>query len=213
MPIKVGDRLPDVKFRVMCTEGPVWKTTDEVFKGRKVALFASRTFHSNVRRPSYSKLSEQAHTIKAKGVHTIAVTGVDERVRSWKPGRKQQQQNQFSATATVNSPKPSTWPSTAGNASRHPSKRYSMLVSGVVKKLNIEVRPASANFAAARLCSRSFDQIYNPGSRGVKPRPSTILSHCAQSRRPAPLRFTRKFVRTLVHRVTAVTFTQCQCTL
>ena len=40
MPIKVGDRLPDVKFRVMTTEGPVWKTTDEVFKGRKVALFA-----------------------------------------------------------------------------------------------------------------------------------------------------------------------------
>ncbi|MGB8083109.1 MAG: peroxiredoxin, partial [Pseudolabrys sp.] len=31
MPIKVGDRLPDVKFRVMSTEGPVWKTTDEVF--------------------------------------------------------------------------------------------------------------------------------------------------------------------------------------
>src|SRR5262245_19591933 len=40
MPIKVGDRLPDTKFRVMTTEGPVWKTTDEVFKGRKVALFA-----------------------------------------------------------------------------------------------------------------------------------------------------------------------------
>ena len=40
MPIKVGDKLPEAKFRVMTTEGPVWKTTDEVFKGRKVALFA-----------------------------------------------------------------------------------------------------------------------------------------------------------------------------
>ena len=40
MPIKVGDRLPDAKFRIMTTEGPVWKTTDEIFKGRKVALFA-----------------------------------------------------------------------------------------------------------------------------------------------------------------------------
>ncbi|HEY6383350.1 MAG TPA: peroxiredoxin, partial [Pseudolabrys sp.] len=37
MPIKVGERLPDAKFRVMSTEGPVWKTTDELFKGRKVA--------------------------------------------------------------------------------------------------------------------------------------------------------------------------------
>ena len=40
MPIKVGDRLPNAKFRVMSVEGPVWKTTDEIFKGKKVALFA-----------------------------------------------------------------------------------------------------------------------------------------------------------------------------
>ncbi|HZN31855.1 MAG TPA: redoxin family protein, partial [Xanthobacteraceae bacterium] len=40
MPIKVGDRLPEAKFRVMTSEGPAWKTTDEVFKGKKVALFA-----------------------------------------------------------------------------------------------------------------------------------------------------------------------------
>ena len=32
MPIKVGDRLPEAKFRVMTTEGPVWKITDEVFE-------------------------------------------------------------------------------------------------------------------------------------------------------------------------------------
>ena len=31
MPIKVGDRLPEAKFRVMGAEGPAWKTTDEVF--------------------------------------------------------------------------------------------------------------------------------------------------------------------------------------
>ena len=40
MPIKVGDRLPNVKFRVMTAEGPAWKTTDDIFKGKKVALFA-----------------------------------------------------------------------------------------------------------------------------------------------------------------------------
>ena len=38
--IKVGDRLPEAKFRVMSAEGPQWKTTDDVFKGKKVALFA-----------------------------------------------------------------------------------------------------------------------------------------------------------------------------
>ena len=40
MAIKVGDSLPNTKFRVMTGEGPAWKTTDEIFKGKKVALFA-----------------------------------------------------------------------------------------------------------------------------------------------------------------------------
>src|SRR6476620_3027473 len=76
MPIKVGDRLPDVKFRVMTTEGPVWKTTDEVFKGRKVPLFAVPGAFTptcnNLHIPSF--LNNAAAT-KARGVHTIAVTG------------------------------------------------------------------------------------------------------------------------------------------
>ena len=79
MPIKVGDRLPDAKFRVMTTEGPVWKTTDEVFKGRKVALFAVPGAFTptcnNLHIPSFLN---NAAAIKAKGVHTIAVTGVND---------------------------------------------------------------------------------------------------------------------------------------
>ena len=40
MAIQVGDRLPQATFRVMTAEGPAAKTTDDVFKGRKVVLFA-----------------------------------------------------------------------------------------------------------------------------------------------------------------------------
>src|SRR4030088_1468799 len=40
MTIKVGDKLPETKFRVMTAEGPQVKTTDDVFKGKKVALFS-----------------------------------------------------------------------------------------------------------------------------------------------------------------------------
>ena len=39
MPIKVGDAIPNSRFRVTTPEGPAWKTTDEVFKGKKVVLF------------------------------------------------------------------------------------------------------------------------------------------------------------------------------
>jgi peroxiredoxin len=40
MTIKVGDTIPSSRFRVLGPDGPAWKTTDEVFKGKKVALFA-----------------------------------------------------------------------------------------------------------------------------------------------------------------------------
>ena len=40
MTIKVGDKIPSAKLRVMSSEGPKEVTTDELFKGKKVVLFA-----------------------------------------------------------------------------------------------------------------------------------------------------------------------------
>ena len=40
MTINVGDKLPEAKFRVMTAEGPQVKTTDDIFKGKMVALLA-----------------------------------------------------------------------------------------------------------------------------------------------------------------------------
>ena len=40
MTIKVGDKLPQATFRVMTADGPAAKTTDDLFKGKKVVLFA-----------------------------------------------------------------------------------------------------------------------------------------------------------------------------
>jgi len=42
MAIKVGDRVPSGSFMVMTADGPKPKTTDELFKGKKVVLFAVR---------------------------------------------------------------------------------------------------------------------------------------------------------------------------
>ena len=94
MAIKVGDRLPEAKFRVMTAEGPGWKTTDEVFKGKKVVLFAvpgafTPTCHKN-HLPGFVK---NADAIKAKGIDTIAVTAVNDVfvMDAWKKasGRRQ----------------------------------------------------------------------------------------------------------------------------
>src|SRR5713101_7378095 len=40
MSIKIGDRLPETKFRIMTPEGPAWKSTSDIFGGKKVVLFA-----------------------------------------------------------------------------------------------------------------------------------------------------------------------------
>src|ERR1700719_5220223 len=79
MAIKVGDRVPNGSFTVMTGEGPKPMTTDEIFKGKKVVLFAvpgafTPTCHKN-HMPGYVK---NADAIKAKGIDTIAVTAVND---------------------------------------------------------------------------------------------------------------------------------------
>jgi len=139
MPIKVGDRLPDAKFRVMTTEGPVWKTTDEIFKGRKVALFAVPGAFTptcnNLHIPSFLN---NAAAIKAKGVHTIAVTGVNDVfvMEAWKKSTGGEGKIDFLAD---------------GNGLGTRSKRYSMLVDdGVVKKLNMEDAPGKCEISGGQ---------------------------------------------------------------
>jgi peroxiredoxin len=74
MPIKVGDQLPSAKFRVMSAEGPAWKTTDEVFKGKKVALFAvPGAFTGTCHKMHVPSIVQNLAAIKAKGVDTVAV--------------------------------------------------------------------------------------------------------------------------------------------
>src|SRR6202051_2817686 len=79
MPIKVGDHLPNAKFRVGAPDGPVWKTTDEIFKGKKVALFAvPGAFTGTCHKMHVPSILQSADAIKAKGVDTIAVTSVND---------------------------------------------------------------------------------------------------------------------------------------
>ena len=78
MAIKVGDKLPSATFRAMTGEGPKPKTTDEVFKGKKVALFAVPGAFtptcSNLHMPSFLIFIAN---LKAKGVDAVAVVSVN----------------------------------------------------------------------------------------------------------------------------------------
>ena len=146
MAIKVGDRLPEAKFRVMTAEGPGWKTTDEVFKGKKVVLFAvpgafTPTCHKN-HLPGFV---QNAAAIKAKGIDSIAVTAVNDGfvMDAWKKASNAEGKIEFLADGNGDFAKAIDLTfDGSGNGLGTRSRRYSMLVDdGVVKKLNIEEAP------------------------------------------------------------------------
>jgi peroxiredoxin len=79
MTIKVGDRMPEGSFGIMTKDGPGSISTTDLFKGKKVVLFAvpgafTPTCSMN-HLPGYIK---HAAEIRAKGVDTIACMSVND---------------------------------------------------------------------------------------------------------------------------------------
>ena len=79
MAIKVGDTLPSAEFFTLGAEGPGKMTTDDVFKGKKVVLFAVPG--------AYTPTCDQQHLpgfvarfdeLRSKGYDTIACTAVND---------------------------------------------------------------------------------------------------------------------------------------
>ena len=155
MAIKVGDRLPNATFTVMTGEGPKPKTTDEIFKGKKVVLFAVPGAFtptcSNNHLPGFVK---NAAAIKAKGIDTVAVTGVNDVfvMDAWKNASGADGKvDQFLADGSGNFAK--ALGLTADLIERGlgvRSQRYCMVVDdGVVKTLNVEDAPGKADVSGA----------------------------------------------------------------
>ena len=154
MAIKVGDRVPNGTFTVMTADGPKPKTTDELFKGKKVVLFAVPGAFtptcSNNHLPGFVK---NADAIKAKGIDTIAVTGVNDVfvMDAWKKNTGAEGKIEFLAdgsAAFANAIGLSVDLGPRGLGTR--SQRYAMLVEdGVVKTLNLEDSPGKADISGA----------------------------------------------------------------
>jgi peroxiredoxin len=155
MPIKVGDKLPNATFRVMTAEGPKPKTTDDIFKGKKVALFAVPGAFTptctNLHMPSFLN---NAAAFKSKGVDAIAVTGVNDVfvMEAWKKSTGAAGKVDFLADGNGEFAKAIDMTLDAsGNGLGIRSKRYSMLVDdGVVKKFNIEEAPGKCDVSGGQ---------------------------------------------------------------
>ncbi|MBZ0325409.1 MAG: peroxiredoxin [Alphaproteobacteria bacterium] len=79
MTIKVGDKFPKGSFLTMGPDGPKPVTTDELFKGKKVVLFAvPGAFTPTCSAKHLPGYVANAAAIKAKGVDTIACMAVND---------------------------------------------------------------------------------------------------------------------------------------
>ena len=79
MTIKVGDKMPVGTFGVMTAEGPGKLSSDELFQGKKVVLFAvPGAFTPACSAKHLPGFIQNAAALKAKGVDTIACLSVND---------------------------------------------------------------------------------------------------------------------------------------
>jgi peroxiredoxin (alkyl hydroperoxide reductase subunit C) len=79
MTIKVGDTIPSMKLMMATPEGPKETSTDDIFKGKKVVLFAvPGAFTPTCSAKHLPGFVQNADAFKAKGVDTVACIAVND---------------------------------------------------------------------------------------------------------------------------------------
>ena len=154
MTIKVGDAIPSMKMMMATADGPKEVSTDDIFKGKKVVLFAvPGAFTPTCSARHLPSFTQNIAAIKAKGVDTIAVTAVNDVfvMSAWQKAACPDGSIEFLADGSAEFAK--ALGLTADLVARGlgvRSQRYAMLVEdGVVKRLNIEDAPGKAEISGA----------------------------------------------------------------
>lgn len=141
--IKVGDKIPSVNIREVKEGGAQEVSTDDFFKGKKVALFAvPGAFTSTCSVKHLPSFTNNADALKKKGVDVIAGIAVNDAsvMKAWGEA------NGAAGKVTMLSDGNGDLARALGveaDMTKHGmgrrSRRYSMLVdNGVVKQLNLE---------------------------------------------------------------------------
>ena len=144
MTIKVGDKVPSATLRYLSPEGPKEITTDELFRGKKVALFAvPGAFTPACSQRHLPGYVDKAADLKAKGIDTIACVAVNDVfvMDAW--GKNQNCGDKVMMLADGSGELAKALGMELDMKSRGlgvRSQRYSMLVdNGTVKSLNVEI--------------------------------------------------------------------------
>ena len=143
MTIKVGDKIPSATFTEMQEGGPKPVTTDELFAGKKVALFAlPGAFTPTCSAKHVPGFVQNAAALKAKGVDTIACLSVNDAFVMGAWGKDQGAGDKVAMLADGNGDFTRAvgleFDATKFGMGKR-SQRYSMIVdNGVVTSLNVE---------------------------------------------------------------------------
>ena len=143
MTIKVGDKVPSATFMEMQGGAPKAVTSDDLFAGKKVAVFAlPGAFTPTCSAKHLPGFVQHAAELKAKGVDTIACVSVNDAFVMGAWGEQQKTGDKVEMLADGNGDFTRAVGlemdgSKFGMGQR--SQRYSMIVDdGVVKALNVE---------------------------------------------------------------------------
>jgi glutaredoxin/glutathione-dependent peroxiredoxin len=140
--IKVGDKIPSASLRQVTENGVQEVTTDEFFRGKRVALFAvPGAFTSVCSAKHLPSFVNNAEALRKKGVDVVACTAVNDPavMRAWGQHNKADAitmladgNGDFARALGVEADM------TKSGMGRR-SRRYAMLVEdGVVKQFNLE---------------------------------------------------------------------------
>ena len=154
MTIKVGDKLPSATFSAGTPEGPRPMSTDDIFAGKKVALFAvPGAFTPTCSATHLPGFKEHVADFKAKGVDAIMVTSTNDVfvMDAWSKATGGAGVIEFLSDGNADFAKEiglSLDGSGFGLGTR--SQRYSMLVEdGTVKVLSVEEAAGKAEASGA----------------------------------------------------------------
>jgi peroxiredoxin len=79
MTIKVGEQIPSMKLMMGTPEGPKETSTDEIFKGKKVVLFAvPGAFTPTCSAKHLPGFVQNSEAMRTKGVDTVACIAVND---------------------------------------------------------------------------------------------------------------------------------------
>ncbi len=154
MAIQIGDPIPNATFTVMAPDGPQLRTTDQIFKGRKVVLFGvAGAFTPVCDKHHLRGFLDNLDQLKAQGVGEIAVTGVNDVfvMEAWAKSAGADGKITFLADGNGDFARALglSFDLTARGLGIR-SQRYAMVVdNGVVRKLNVETAPGNLEKSSA----------------------------------------------------------------